>query len=298
MTTTPQHPSGRQQDTAPTTQQPYYGPPNYGPSSIPVQYLPYGTAAPAAPRPARNGFGITALCLGIVGVLFGFIPLTFVLALILGFLALVFGLVGWSRTRKGTADNRKTSIAGTVLAVAALALGIWGATILFQATNTFVNSMNNLGVPGQGSVTAPAASGPAAGPSSAGAFPGAHTNDVVGHPGSTLTIGTMHVTTTKLRAVTSEFSGPQTCSTVTYTNTGTTQESFNALDWKLQNPNGAAVTTSFGGTDNQLNSGDLAPGGTQTGDVCFDAKTTAPGQYVLLYAPGFSSDAPRGAWLN
>lgn len=250
--------------------------------------------------------GIAALCSGIVGVLFGLIPLTFLVALVLGCLGLVFGLVGVARTRKGSASNPGTAIAGTVSAALAVALGIWGATMLFQATDRFVDHVRILGVPG---AAAPAATAPqpaeppaaasANAPSSVGAFRGAGENDVIGKPGDTLTVGTMQVQATRLRVVTVPYLGRQRCTTVTYTNTGTTQGSYNTVDWKLQNPAGAAVGSSFGGPDDQLNSGDLAAGGTQTGDVCFDDKSNITGRYVLLYAPGiFSSDAARGAWLN
>lgn len=297
MTTTPPSPPGQQPPDIPWTQQPYPPPPG---AQVPYGGFP-NPYQPAPPRPpARNGMGITALCLGIVGVLFGFIPLTFFLAVILGLLALVFGLIGLARTRKGAATNPKTTIFGLVLAGLALALGIWGATILFQATNKFVDDMNNIGVPGRNATAAPAVPAPPAAsqPSAAGKFPGAHANDSVGQGGDTLMVGTMQLKATKLRSVTTQYVGPQKCSTVTYINTGTSQETFNPFDWKLQNPSGAAVSASFTSGDNQLHSGDLAPGGTQTGDVCFDAKTAVAGQYVLLYQPGWSTTAPRGAWLN
>lgn len=106
---------------------------------------PTTPAAPGSPPPVpRNGFGITALCLALVGVLFGFIPLTGFIAVGLGVLALVFGALGFARARKGIATNTKMSVTSLVLAAGAVALGIWGLTILYSATEDFVNDMNQI----------------------------------------------------------------------------------------------------------------------------------------------------------
>jgi hypothetical protein len=58
------------------------------------------TIAPASSAPVapRNGFGVTALVLGIVGTVFSWVP---VLGLILAVLAVVFGALGYSRACKG-----------------------------------------------------------------------------------------------------------------------------------------------------------------------------------------------------
>lgn len=101
-------------------------------------------APPPAQATEKNGFGITALCLAIPGLVFGFIPLTGFVALILGALALIFGLLGVARVRKGMATNRVMSWVGTILAVGAIALGIWGITIVFQATDQFVRDMDRI----------------------------------------------------------------------------------------------------------------------------------------------------------
>src|SRR5690606_10626059 len=78
---------------------------------------PQAAQQPYTTQPARNGFGITALVLALVGAVFGIVPLTGFIALILGGLAVVFGLLGIARTRKGIATNRVMSIISTVLGV-------------------------------------------------------------------------------------------------------------------------------------------------------------------------------------
>jgi hypothetical protein len=285
-------------------QQPQVPPARQQPQ-IPQQWAPppgWGFQPPA-PQP-RNGLGIAALILGICGVVSGIIPFFFWAALICGVIGLILGLVGWGRTRKGTATNTKTALFGTLVSAGAVAMGIWGAVILFQATDQFVKDMNNLGVPGANSAPAsPSAAAPAAVDSAAedaptpAAVPGNHAGDVVGKRGDTLTLGTMSVKAEKLRQVSSQYGPAVKCSKVTYTNTGTSQESFNSYDWKLQNPSGAATSSTYISSDTLLSSGQLAPGGTTSGDVCFD--TTAPMKgWVLLYAPGFSYDAGRAAFLD
>lgn len=88
------------------------------------------------------------------------------------------------------------------------------------------------------------------------------------------------------------------CSNVNYSNNSQETVSFNALDWKLQLPTGEVRDWSDSPltAGDELDSGDLVPGGTKTGTVCFEA-TAGPGQFVLIYKPSFWSDA-RGIWVN
>ncbi|MDN5914528.1 MAG: DUF4190 domain-containing protein, partial [Pseudonocardia sp.] len=99
--------------------------------------------APAPPAP-RNGLGIAALCLGIVGLLFGLIPFTGFVAFALGAIGIILGLVGFSRARKRAATNLKTAVAGTILSVIAIALGIWGMVIVFSGLNQLATDLNNI----------------------------------------------------------------------------------------------------------------------------------------------------------
>jgi 4-hydroxybenzoate polyprenyltransferase len=85
------------------------------------------TTASAAPR---NSFGITALVLALVGLVSGLS--TGFLALPLGALAVLFGLLGWARIRRNEATNRKVTVLGMVLGVGAMAIGIWGITLVLN----------------------------------------------------------------------------------------------------------------------------------------------------------------------
>ena len=82
-----------------------------------------------------------------------------------------------------------------------------------------------------------------------------------------------HNDESNLAAKTSFISG--LCLTVTHVNNDKHALSFNIFEWKLQDPNGVARSMSIFG-DNDLGSGELAPGGTVTGDVCFEGARVRP----------------------
>ncbi|OII65214.1 hypothetical protein BJP40_17720 [Streptomyces sp. CC53] len=88
-----------------------------------------------APAAARNGLGVAALVLGIIGALSGLVPLLFWLAGTLGLLALVFGLVGRGRAKKGQATNKGMATTGAVLGLVSLLLACFGVYFTFKAAD-------------------------------------------------------------------------------------------------------------------------------------------------------------------
>jgi hypothetical protein len=128
-------------------------------------------------------------------------------------------------------------------------------------------------------------------------FQGQTDKDTSAEPGQTITLDDVAITSAPLADGDSTL-GPTLCSNVTIVNNGKDSQSFNPYDYKLQDPAGASRDVTIGGTDNALNSGDLAPGGTVSGDVCFDNKTAASGTYALIYAPAFSFSNERAVWVN
>jgi hypothetical protein len=95
-----------------------------------------------AQQAPRNGPGIvalilgiigvlSALVLGIIGVLFGFVPFFFWVAGILGIVGLFLGLIGYGRFQRSEASNGTTALWGIVTsAVAAVVVSLVGAVIL------------------------------------------------------------------------------------------------------------------------------------------------------------------------
>lgn len=71
------------------------------------------------------------------------------------------------------------------------------------------------------------------------------------------------------------------CSKVTYVNGSNSEQSFNGgFDWKLQYPDGVIKGTSLLG-DDLLSAGQLAPGGTVTGNICFDHAAKSGDYYII-----------------
>lgn len=130
------------------------------------------------------------------------------------------------------------------------------------------------------------------------AFPGAEESDVVGQAGESLVLGDIAVTSTPLVAGDSTFGASTLCTTATVQNNSNETIDFSTIDWKLQAPSGTINNTSFTGSNNLLPTGQVAPGGTATGDVCFENDPPQSGQYVVLYEPVFDFFSDRGAWLS
>lgn len=114
--------------------QPPQGP--HGPHGPHGAHGAYGAhGAHGAPAQARNGFGVTALVLGIIGVLSGIPMILFWLAGPLGILALIFGILGTSRAKKGRATNKGVAIAGTILGALSLILTVIGLIVTLWVFN-------------------------------------------------------------------------------------------------------------------------------------------------------------------
>jgi len=112
------------------------GGPGYGGAGAPAPA--YGSAGgyPSAQAGPRNGFGLTALITGIVGLLFGVLPFTFYLGIILGLVAVVFALLGRRRAKRGEATNGGQALAGLICGALALLAGIaWTAALTIFLSN-------------------------------------------------------------------------------------------------------------------------------------------------------------------
>ena len=114
----------------PAGQQPYqqqqYGQQQYG---QPYQQQQYGSVQRG---PVKNGLGIAALVLGILGLLTSL----FVIGGALGLIAIILGVMGLGRVKRGEATNRGMAIAGIVLGVLSVLL----AALVAFGVATFLNS--------------------------------------------------------------------------------------------------------------------------------------------------------------
>lgn len=235
--------------------------------------------------------GTAALVLGILGVLFSLIPLIGVIAWPMVIIGLVLGVLGILRVNARRADNRGVAISGTVLSAVGLLICVL-YTVAFAAAVSDPSSTTATG----GDTSVPASSGAVQNADRTSSAP-APARAGSGVPGDTLTTDDgLALTATPLTDRSKSYIGPLKCADVSYRNTGAGTATFNIWDWKLQDPNGASRNISIGG-DNDLSSGELAPGGSVSGQVCFDVKGSSDGSWTLIYDGGFLQ-SENLSWRN
>lgn len=240
----------------------------------------YGQQWPP-PQPAaapRNGFGITALALSLIGLLFCLMPITGFIGLGLGLLGFLFAALGLGRVRKGIATNKGMSIAGLMLSVLAIVGGFFSMKMFFDIVG---------GIGGSSSPPS-AVSGPAGGGSAPGSASGEFT------VGQTADRDGLQITVGPLKKVKPQYGQPLLCSQVSYVNTSSTQQNYNPFDWKLQDPNNNIGNPTFGG-DRDLQSGGLAAGGKVAGSVCFN-DPKLKGDYWVINEEMISLSSSQARW--
>ncbi|MFD2418316.1 DUF4190 domain-containing protein [Amycolatopsis pigmentata] len=135
-------------------------------SEFPMPPAPVTTA----PAQRKNGLGTAGFVLGLIGVIFAFIPLIGVVAWPLTILGLIFGIVGTLRANKGQADNKGLAISGLVLSVVGLIICVIWTAAFGKAVNDVANTMptpvappviKDSAAPGAPANAAPAAPGAA-----------------------------------------------------------------------------------------------------------------------------------------
>ncbi|MFI5606224.1 MmpS family transport accessory protein [Amycolatopsis sp. NPDC051903] len=90
------------------------------------------------PPAPKNGLGTAGFVLGLIGLIFSFIPIIGLIAWPLVILGIIFAAVGLGRIRKHRATNKGLTITGLVLSVIGLIICIvWAAT-----TTKAVNDLN------------------------------------------------------------------------------------------------------------------------------------------------------------
>ncbi|GAB3393109.1 DUF4190 domain-containing protein [Amycolatopsis echigonensis] len=110
--------------------------PDYPPPPAPQ------AAPPVHPVPPKNGLGTAGFVLGLIGLIFSFIPLIGFIAWPLVILGIIFSALGFARTRSGKATNKGLSIAGLVLSVIGLVMCIVWVVTAAKVVNDVNNEAN------------------------------------------------------------------------------------------------------------------------------------------------------------
>lgn len=98
-----------------------------------------GGQPPATGQPAGSGLAVTALIIGILSLLVGFIPFIGLIGVVGGIIALILGLVGRGKAKRGQAAGGGMALAGAIIGVIAMLVAI-GTTVALVSFGRNVGS--------------------------------------------------------------------------------------------------------------------------------------------------------------
>ena len=233
-------------------------------------------------KPATSAMAIVGLVLGIVALATSWMPIFNNGSFFLALLGAIFAIVGLPATLRHTRSGKGLAIAGLIICIIACAAVLAAQQATSKALNDAVDSAKN-----SHAVTSTSAA--PADASDGTTDTAAQSQDLALGTSITLADG-LSVSVDSVDTSLTKYDGsPITAVTVTYTNGGSQEASFNVYDWKAQDTQGAQRSQTFYSGDDvvSLGSGTLAPGGTVTGAVCFEGDITK----ALYYASMFSNSA-------
>ena len=239
-------------------------------------------------KPATSAMAIAGLVLGIVALVTSWMPILNNGSFFLALLGAIFAIVGLASTLRRTRSGKVLALAGLIICIIACAAVLAAQQATSKAINDAVDSAQN----------GPAVTSTSAAPADASgdADASAQSQDLALGTSITLADG-LTVSVDSVDTSLTKYDGsPITAVTVTYTNGGSQEASFNVYDWKAQDAQGAQRSQTFYNGDDvvSLGSGTLAPGGTVTGAICFEGDITK----ALYYASMFSNSATASWGLS
>jgi type IV secretory pathway VirB10-like protein len=105
----------------------------------------YAPMPPSVPMPVanqpKNGLGTAGFVLGLIGLIFAFIPIIGIVAWPLTILGLIFGIVGTLRANRGQASNKGLAITAVVLSAIGLVICVLWTAAFGKAVNDAANGM-------------------------------------------------------------------------------------------------------------------------------------------------------------
>lgn len=245
---------------------------------------------------------VTSLVVGVIALATSFIPIINNITFLIALPGIVFGCIGTFTTKRKRKQGLAIAISGLVLNLVSVILVIVLQGIYINAWNETINpqTIADSSASAFSSSSSSAASQSSSSSSTAGAS--SNSTSVDAKSFQDLPLGTLVEYASGLTiTVNSVESGlvrdfddtSMVCVSVTYVNNGTKTQSFNTYDWKGQDANGAQRSASyFTDAVNELNSGSLAPGGTITGNLYFEAPIAK-----VVYEANFFTDTQNASWI-
>lgn len=92
-----------------------------------------------------KGFSVSALVLGIVGIVFGFIPALSIAAFVCALLGLIFGIVGRKKSKAALGRSSGVATAGFVLGIIGTAFSALGVLCTLACVGTAVGTAGAFG---------------------------------------------------------------------------------------------------------------------------------------------------------
>lgn len=243
---------------------------------------PYGQPMPNS-APSTSAMAVTGLVLGIVALVTSALPIINNFSFFLAALGAIFAIIGLVATVRKTRKGKVLAVVGLVLSVVSIVVVLASQSMYSAAIDKAVSGPGVVGT----STSAANDQGAPSDPSPKADYSNLSVGGVVD-----LDDG-LSVCVQSVQPGLKNYDGSEIVGVaVTYTNNGSSEASFNVFDWKAQDAQGAQRNTAYySESENELNSGTLAPGGTVTGNVYFDGGVTK----VLYYSNMFSDSTV--AWI-
>ena len=248
---------------------------------MPSQHSTHAVVA----RPT-SAMAISSLVVGAIALLTSLLPIVNNISFFFALLGILFGLIGLVATLRGTRS-------GKVLVVIALVVNLTAASAVLVSQEIYSGALEEaFEGPAVVSTTTSGNSDPA---DAGQASPGTQNTDLAVGTAVQLASG-LSVSVDAVQAGLPNYDGStSTAVTVTYTNNGSSDVSFNMFDWEAQSPQGVkASSTVYFGTataGEALNSGTLVPGGSVSGCVFFDGDVVK-----VFYNASLLSSTATATW--
>ena len=238
----------------------------------------------ATDKQRRSGMAIAGLVVGVVALLTSLMPIINNISFFFALAGAVLAIAGFVGCVRGKRSGKGLAIGAVVVNVVAIVAVLASQSMYGAAIDDAMNGPQAVAVSDD--------AGDKASDEGAG--------DKAGDKAQVLSVGSsvelengMSVSVDSVTPGLVNYDGSSiTCVRVTYTNNGKEALSFNPYDWKGENASGVRNDTAYySEATEELNSGDLAAGGTVSGNLYFDGDLSA-----ALYFSNAFADEPAATW--